>query len=191
MSRRILVFDPPDRFVAGTVGQPGQRVFYLQARQGDRLASVVLEKVQVAALADRLGVLLEELRRRGLSIPPDASGGEDVAPLEEPLAEEFRAGTMSIAWDTRTEEIILEARAIGDVEDEEAAEEDEEEDEVDDDDPDGPDLLRVRLTPTAALAFIDRAHRVVASGRPPCPWCGQPLDPQGHFCPRRNGGRAN
>ncbi len=187
MSRRILVFDPPDRFVAGTVGQPGQRVFYLQARQGERLASVVLEKVQVAALADRLGVLLEELRRRGLSIPADAPGeGADVAPLEEPLAEEFRAGTMSIAWDTRSEEIVVEARAIGEAEDEE-----DEEDEVDDDDPDGPDLLRVRLTPTAALAFIDRAHRVVASGRPPCPWCGQPLDPQGHFCPRRNGGRAN
>ena len=186
MSRRILVFDPPDRFVAGTVGQPGQRVFYLQARQGDRLASVVLEKVQVAALADRLGVLLEELRRRGLSIPSAAPGeADDVAPLDQPVTEEFRAGSMSIAWDTRTEEIILEAREIGDVE------EDEEEDEVDDDDPDGPDLLRVRLTPTAALAFIQRAHRVVASGRLPCPWCGQPLDPQGHFCPRRNGGRAN
>jgi uncharacterized repeat protein (TIGR03847 family) len=185
MNRRILVFDPPDRFVAGTVGQPGQRTFYLQARQGDRLASVVLEKVQVAALADRLGVLLDELRRRGLSIPaegPEEAG--DVGPLEEPLTEEFRAGTMSLAWDTKTEEIVVEARAI-------VAEDDGEEDEVDDDDPDGPDLLRVRLTPTAALVFIARAERVVASGRPPCPWCGQPLDPQGHFCPRRNGGRAN
>lgn len=185
MSRRILVFDPPDRFVAGTVGEPGQRVFYLQARQGDRLASVVLEKVQVAALADRLGVLLEELRRRGLAIPTETPArAGDVAPLEEPLTEEFRAGTMSLAWDTRTEEIIVEARAI-------AGEDEDEVDDVDDDDPDGPDLLRVRLTPTAALVFIERAERVVASGRPPCPWCGQPLDPHGHFCPRRNGGRAN
>ncbi len=184
MSRRILVFDPPDRFVAGTVGQPGQRTFYLQARQGDRLASVVLEKAQVAALADRLGVLLAELRRRGLSIPTEpADAGGAVAPLEEPLAEEFRAGTMSLAWDTRTEEIIVEARAISDEEDDD--------EEVEDDDPAGPDLLRVRLTPTVALAFIQQAERVVASGRPPCPWCGQPLDPHGHFCPRRNGGRAN
>ena len=184
MSRRILVFDPPDRFVAGTVGQPGQRTFYLQARQGDRLASVVLEKVQVAALADRLGVLLSELRRRGLSIPSEPAETGDQAPLEEPLTEEFRAGTMSLAWDTRTEEIIVEARSI-------AGEDEDEVDDVDDDDPDGPDLLRVRLTPTAALIFIERAERVVASGRPPCPWCGQPLDPHGHFCPRRNGGRAN
>lgn len=185
MPRRILVFDPPDRFVAGTVGQPGQRTFYLQARQGDRLATVLLEKVQVAALADRLEVLLAELRRRGLSIPTEAPEEGDHAPLDEPLAEEFRAGTMSLAWDTRTEEIIIEARAIA------GEDPGEEADEVDDDDPEGPDLLRVRLTPTAALGFIERAERVVASGRPPCPWCGQPLDPQGHFCPRRNGGRAN
>ena len=186
MARRILVFDPPDRFLAGTVGRPGQRTFYLQARQGDRLASVVLEKVQVAALADRLGVLLEELRGRGLSIPAEAPEERgDTAPFEEPLSEEFRAGTLSLAWDTRTEEIVVEARAVTD------ADEDDEDDEVDDDDPDGPDLLRVRLTPTAALVFIAGAQRVVASGRPPCPWCGQPLDPHGHFCPRRNGGRAN
>jgi uncharacterized repeat protein (TIGR03847 family) len=185
MPRRILVFDPPDRFVAGTVGQPGQRTFYLQARGGDRLASVVVEKVQVAALAERLGVLLEELRSRGISLPAAAADrAGDAAPLDEPLEEDFRAGTMSIAWDTRTEEIIVEARAITDVESDD-------EDDLDDDDPDGPDVLRVRLTPTATLAFIERARRIVAAGRPPCPWCGQPLDPQGHFCPRRNGGRAN
>lgn len=186
MPRRIFVFDPPERFVAGTVGRPGQRTFYLQARGGDRLVSVVLEKVQVAALADRLGVLLDELRRRGVSIPVEgASGADDPEPLEEPGAGEFRAGTLSLAWDTGTEEIIVEARAVTDEEDAD------EEDEVDDDDPEGPDLLRVRMTPTAAVAFVGQARRAVASGRPPCPWCGQPLDPQGHFCPRRNGSRAN
>ena len=182
MSRRILVFDPPDRFVAGAVGQPGQRTFYLQARQGDTVVSVVLEKTQVAALADRLAALLDELRRRGMAIPTAASvATEDSAPLDEPLTEEFRAGTLSIGWDTRVEDIIVEARALADDGEEEA----------DDDDPNGPDLLRVRLTPTAALGFIQRAERLVTAGRLPCPWCGQPLDPQGHFCPRRNGGRAN
>ncbi len=187
MPRRIFVFDPPDRFVAGTVGQPGQRTFYLQARKAGSTVSVVLEKVQVAALADRLGVLLEELRRRGLAIPTEApAAGDDAAPLDEPLTDDFRAGTLSIAWDTRTEELIVEARAVT-----EGDEDVEEVEAVEDDDPDGPDLLRVRLTPTAALGFIRRAERLVAAGRPPCPWCGQPLDPQGHFCPRRNGGRAN
>ena len=187
MPRRILVFDPPDRFVVGTVGRPGQRTFYLQARQGDRLATVVLEKVQVAALADRLGVLVEELRRRGIAIPVGpADGPRDDSPLEEPLTEAFRVGTLALAWDPRAEEVIVEARAVTD--DTEA--EDEAED-VDDDDPNGPDVVRVRLKPTATLEFIGRAQRQVAAGRPPCPWCGQPLDPQGHFCPRRNGGRAN
>jgi uncharacterized repeat protein (TIGR03847 family) len=186
MTRRIFVFDPPDRFVAGAVGQPGQRTFYLQARGGENVVSVVLEKAQVAVLADRLAALLEELRRRGVTIPTAASPGtEDEGPLEEPLTEAFRTGTLSIAWDTRVEEIILEARAIGDDEDEVQGVEEA------DDNPNGPDLLRVRLTPTAVLGFVRRAERVIAAGRPPCPWCGQPLDPQGHFCPRRNGGRAN
>ena len=72
--------------------------------------------------------------------------------------------------------------------------EDEEEDEeeaFDDDAEDGPDLLRVRITPLAARAFVGRALRVLAAGRPPCPLCGQPLDPQGHLCPRRNGHLLN
>ncbi len=188
MPRRILVFDPPDRFVVGTVGRPGERTFYLQARQDDRLVSVVLEKVQVAALAERLGALLEELGRRGVAIPAGeaaAPGGDE--PLEEPLVEAFRVGTLALAWDPRGAEIIVEARAVTD--DPEA--EDAEADDVGDDDPDGPDVVRVRLTTTMTLAFVGRARRLVAAGRPPCPWCGQPLDPHGHFCPRRNGGRAN
>jgi uncharacterized repeat protein (TIGR03847 family) len=184
MPRRIYTFDPPDRFVAGTVGPPGQRTFYLQARQGTIVVTIILEKVQVGALADRLAALLDELRRRGMSIPSEPPpGSEDMAPLEEPATEQFRAGTLSLAWDTRVEDIIVEARAV--------TEEDDENADADDDDPDGPDVFRVRLTPTAALGFIQRARRLIAAGRPPCPWCGQPLDPQGHFCPRRNGGRAN
>jgi uncharacterized repeat protein (TIGR03847 family) len=57
------------------------------------------------------------------------------------------------------------------------------------DDDNGPDVLRVRLNPAAAKAFAKRAARVVAAGRPPCPFCGQPLDPEGHVCPRQNGHR--
>ncbi|HEY3437016.1 MAG TPA: DUF3090 family protein [Actinotalea sp.] len=189
MPRRRFLFDTPDRFVAGTVGAPGNRTFFLQARDGARIVSVALEKVQVAALADRLGDLLEELERRGVAGAGEQPGiVGDTAALDEPINEVFRAGTLSLGWDTADDLIVLEARELL-PEDED--DEDDDEDLADDDDEDGPDLLRVRFTASVARAFIARAERVVAAGRPPCPLCGQPLDPQGHLCPRRNGHRLN
>lgn len=194
MSRRIYDFGLPDRFVAGTVGQPGSRTFFLQAKRGSALVSVVLEKVQVQVLAERMALLLAEVARRGVRVPEAlAPGDDDAAPLDEPLVEAFRVGTMTLAWDGESDEIVVEARARDEdeddegTEDEETEDEDEEEVELSDDDPDGPDLVRVRLTPTRARAFAERALRTVAAGRPPCPLCGQPLDPTGHLCPRRNG----
>jgi uncharacterized repeat protein (TIGR03847 family) len=187
MPRRRHLFDTPDRFVAGTVGAPGNRTFYLQARDGVRIVSVALEKLQVAALADRLGDLLDELERRGVADSEDVAGiVGDTAALDEPLNEVFRAGTLSLGWDTADDLVVLEAREL--TEDDEAVDE---ADLADDDDEDGPDLLRVRITPGYAREFIARALRLVAAGRPPCPLCGQPLDPQGHLCPRRNGHRLN
>lgn len=191
MTRRVFLFDTPDRFVAGTVGQPGNRTFFLQARDGGRIVSVVLEKVQVAALAERLDALLDELDRRGITdtAGDHAASDGDPAPLDEPLNEAFRAGTLTLGWDGSSERVLVEARAMTD-EDEEEAEEDEAE-ELADDDPDGPDVFRVRISANAARGFVARAVRVLASGRPPCPLCGQPLDPQGHLCPRRNGHLLN
>ncbi|HKG56513.1 MAG TPA: DUF3090 family protein [Candidatus Limnocylindrales bacterium] len=191
MPRRRYIYDPPERFVAGTVGEPGDRTFFLQARDGGRITSVVLEKVQVAVLADRLNRLLDELEQRGVTAPPATPdvGAADVAPLDEPIVEAFRAGTLTLGWDGDTDRILVEARA--------RAEEDEDDEAVeaelaeDDDAPEGPDIFRVRLTAPAARAFVQRAARVVASGRPPCPLCGEPLDPQGHICPRRNGHYVN
>jgi uncharacterized repeat protein (TIGR03847 family) len=183
MTRRRFLFDTPDRFIAGTVGEPGNRTFFLQARDGSRITSVALEKVQVAALAQRLTELLDELERRGIE-GADADGPVDrVLPdLDEPINEAFRVGTLSMGWDTQDERVLVEAREI--------LEEDEEPDEpegFDDDDEDGPDFLRVRLTAADARSFVAQALRLIAAGRPPCPLCGQPLDPQGHLCPRRNG----
>lgn len=194
MTRRTFDFDQPDRFVAGAVGQPGRRTFFLQARQGHRVVSVILEKVQVAALADRLGRLILDLEANELLAAADGPVAE--TPLEEPLEPVFRAGTLSFGWDGDSAAFVVEARAQVD-EDEEADADDVEavadlevdEDETDDDDPDddGPDVLRVRLAAAAARAFVEGAHRVVRAGRPPCPICGNPLDPGGHICPRRNG----
>jgi len=190
MSRRIYDYGLPDRFVAGTVGEPGNRTFFLQARRGSSLVSVVLEKVQVAVLAERLTLLLAEVARLGVSVPEAlAPADDDTAPLDEPLVEAFRVGTMTLGWNGDSDEIVVEARARVEVDedDDEEDDADDEELEIADDDPDGPDLVRVRLTPTRARAFAERALRVIAAGRPPCPLCGQPLDPTGHLCPRRNG----
>lgn len=191
MARRIYDFGQPDRFVAGTVGQPGSRTFFLQAKRGGTLVSAVLEKVQVQVLAERMALLLAELARRGVRVPEAlAPGDDDTAPLDEPLVEAFRVGTMTLAWDGSSDEIVVEARAQVEEEEDEEGEEEEgedDDDELSDDDPEGPDLIRVRLTPMRARAFAERALRTVAAGRPPCPLCGQPLDPGGHLCPRRNG----
>jgi uncharacterized repeat protein (TIGR03847 family) len=188
MPRRRYIFDPPDRFVAGTIGEPGDRTFFLQAREGRRVTSVALEKVQVAVLAERLGELLGELERRGIEAatpaePPAAS--EDIEPLDEPLVEAFRAGSLTLGWDGGAERVLVEARAQD--EDGEGIDPDED----DDEDDDGPDLFRVRISAAAARSFVARAERVVSGGRPPCPLCGAPLDPRGHICPRRNGHYLN
>ena len=184
MAGQLHDFDPPDRFVAGTVGEPGERTFYLQASGGGRLVSVSLEKVQVAALAEKIDELLDEVRRRQgeeSPVPPSTSRElEDVAPLDTPIEEEFRVGTLALAWDGDTSSILIEAQSI--VPEEEGSEP------VEGAEFTG-DMLRVRLSPLAARAFARRAQRVVAAGRPPCPLCGNPLDPQGHVCPRQNGHR--
>jgi uncharacterized repeat protein (TIGR03847 family) len=187
MARRVFNFDNPDRFVAGTVGQPGSRTFYLQARDGDRIVSVTLEKVQVSLLAERLTQLLAEVRERGAAVPEEPSPAEvDTAPLDEPMNEAFRVGTMAIVWDGEEESIVVEARAM--TEEDEAPEgaldaDDDDEDHEDDES----DVVRVHLTTRKALAFAKRALDLVAAGRPPCPFCGQPLNPEGHICARRNG----
>ena len=180
MPRQVFSYDPPERFVAGTVGQPGQRTFFLQATDGQRVTSVALEKQQVQVLAERLGDLLDEVRRRGGDAPAEPPPElEDVAPLDQPILEEFRAGTLAIAWDGEDGMVLVEAHAV--------SETPPEDDEDADDDEEDTDVLRVRITPAVARAFVKRALRVVAAGRPPCPLCGQPLDPEGHVCPRLNG----
>lgn len=180
MPRQVFLFDPPERFVAGTVGQPGQRTFFLQATAGERVTSVALEKTQVQVLAEKLGDLLDEVRRRGgdapVEPPPEL---EDVAPLDQPILEEFRAGTLAIAWEGDEDggRVLVEAHEMSEGDG----------DPDDDEDEQNGDVLRVRITPALARAFVKRALRVVAAGRPPCPLCGQPLDPEGHVCPRLNG----
>jgi uncharacterized repeat protein (TIGR03847 family) len=179
----VLEFDPPDRFVAGTVGPPGQRTFFLQVSAGPRLASVSLEKQQLSTLADRVNDLLDDFAA-GDASEVVAEAFEDVAPLATPIEDEFRVGTMSLGWDTERGVVIVECHdgqeeLIVDEEGEPALA------------PETPGeivtILRVVIEPALARAFARRCAKVVAAGRPPCPFCGGPLDPTGHICPRANG----
>jgi len=189
----ILVhrYDAPDRFVAGTVGQPGERTFFLQAREGNRITSVACEKQQVSVLAEHLDRVLDEVVRRSTgaaAVPPSTAKAHDTDPLDAPITEEFRVGTMTIAWDPSIDRIVIELFSNVDVEeaDDEAAEvpEAEESDSINAD-----EVFVVKITAAYARDFVARANALVSAGRPPCPFCLQPLDPEGHICPRANGYR--
>ena len=180
MSRVIHVFRQPERFVAGTVGEPGDRSFYLQAAQEARTISVLLEKQQVSVLAERITALLQEVARRfGSDVPGAVAGDPDADPLALPLDEEFRVGTMGLGWDADSRSVVVELLAVSEEEVDEAV--------VLDDTEEGPDALRVFLSPGQARAFAERAEKVVSAGRAPCPLCAEPLDPAGHVCIRLNG----
>lgn len=184
-------FDPPRRFVAGTVGPVGQRAFFLQATDGARVVTVGLEKEQVSILADRINDVLDELAPAQAIEPGQPGGaGEDTEPLETPFDEDWRVQTLALSWDEDARRLVIECH-------------DHDPDDPDDpDDVDGPDevadpdtpsvtrnSLRVTLDPASARAFARRSSKLVAAGRPPCPFCAGPLDPSGHICPRANGYR--
>src|SRR6266700_2396854 len=179
----VISYDMPDRFVAGTVGRPGDRTFYLQARKDQQVTSVGLEKFQVTLLAERLEQMLDEVLRQtgGAAVVPAVAPVEleDDEPLEQPVEEEFKVGTMALAWDPEDERVVIEAQEVtGDEETEEVT--------IGEDDPEIT-VLRVSITAGQARAFAQRALKVVAAGRPPCPLCGLPLDVACHVCPRHNG----
>jgi uncharacterized repeat protein (TIGR03847 family) len=166
----------------GTVGLPGQRTFYLQARQGDRLVTLKLEKQQVAALSQLLGGLLSDLPAAS-----DVPSVEQLA-LVEPVLAEWTVGSMQLAYDQQTDRIVLLAEEI----DTAAEPEPEAEAEAEpDDEPDAETgaIGRMAITRAQAAALVYRGEELVTAGRPPCPLCGHPLDPTGHSCPRTNGHR--
>lgn len=188
--------EEPDRFVAGTVGSPGQRTFFLQARSGPRVTSVALEKQQVSILAERVDLLLDEALRRsdGEAVIPAVAPVElrDGGPLDQPIVEEFRVGTITLSWDSADKLVVIElfpvsADGTEPSSDDEAAEEGSDGDTSADLQIDADEVVLVKLAPAAARAFASRAQSVVSAGRPPCQFCGGPLDPDGHICPRANG----
>ena len=188
MAPLVHGFDPPERFVAGTVGPPGSRTFFLQARSGARVVSVALEKQQVAALAERIDELLDEVLASGQNsavVPAVAPLGlEDAEPLEQPIEEEFRAGTMTLSWDSSDERVVIEVFPYT-----EAAVVSPEQVDEDFEEPEPDEIFLVRISAGSARAFVKRAEQVLEAGRPTCPFCGNPIDPDGHLCVRANGFR--
>lgn len=184
-------FDPPERFVSGTVGEPGQRTFFLQAREGARLVSVSLEKQQVSALAERIDELLDELMTAAgdeVLIPAIAPRDlVDTGPLEQPIEEEFRAGTMTLSWDGSDERVVIEVFPF--TEAAVVSPEQLQEDLEDLLEPEPEEIFLVRISAAAARSFVERSRSVVGAGRPDCPFCGEPIDPTGHLCVRANGFR--
>jgi|SRR5262245_41299032 len=201
MSIVVHNFEQPDRFVAGTVGEPGQRTFFLQAREGTRITSVALEKQQVSVLAERVDLLLDEaLRRSGgdVTIPAVAPVGVgDQEPLDLPIVEEFRVGTITLSWDSDEGRVVIELFPVTDEtvvmqsydEDEDASGDTPDEDVEIEVEVEASEVLVVKLEPAYARAFVRRAMSVVSAGRAPCQFCGNPIDPDGHLCPRANGFR--
>ena len=188
MAPLVHGFDWPDRLVVGTVGQPGERTFFLQARAGRQLLSVALEKEQSAALAERIEEVLDELMAQEgnpFSVPAlTPEGLVDNDPLEQPVEEQFRAGAMGLGWDPATAQIVIEAFPIVEIDTDEINFEDIDEVEIE-----PPEVLVVRIPVGTARAFAKRTREVVGAGRPICPLCRVPMDSDEHVCELPDGFR--
>ena len=171
----LLEYPNPDRCVVGTLGQPGNRLFVIQVSHGSSLTSVAVEKQQVQILGRRIGEIIDQVESLGQSV--DAPRWvSDMGPLDAPVDIVFRAGAIGLAFDPQRNSVQLElfSSEMG---------------EADDTDANDTLLVQIWLTPRQAREFSMRAERIVASGRPACPYCGQPLETTGHICPRSNGYR--
>lgn len=161
-------FDEVTAFTVGTVGRPGERTFLLQARADGRRVTVKCEKQQTAAI-------VQYLRRVLADLPPaedrPISGALE---LREPLEAAFVLGPIGLGYDRANDRVLIQLDEAGEV--------DENGEPLDDD----RGHVRLYLSRGQAAAFCDHADRVVEAGRPTCQWCGFPIDPDGHPCPRMN-----
>jgi uncharacterized repeat protein (TIGR03847 family) len=156
--------DAPDHFTAGAVGEPGERVFFLQAREssGGALVTLRSEKEQVRVLSEYLSRLLSRLPSAREDAPPDLD-------LIEPLEPAWVVASIGLGYDEASDRILIEASEFVEEEGDEPA------------------TARFRITRGQATGFVVRAQELMKGGRPLCPFCSQPMDPGGHICPRSNG----
>jgi len=174
-----------DRITAGAVGEPGERTFFLQAREGDRSITILVEKEQVELLGTSILEILATVGRETGEGPPSDELG-----LEPPLEPLWRAGRLSIGYAEERDLMLLEIEELVEPEDEPEDEEEDEEDETGDEGPE-PDRVRLWATREQMLALARHGAAVAERGRPKCRYCGNPIDPQGHMCPAMNGHRES
>ncbi len=160
-------FDPVDHFAVGTLGQPGQRVFVLQAGQGDEYVSLVCEKEQMAALGEGLLSMLDQIDDPPEPKVPGGVMGSGFG-LVEPVIPAWRIAQIGVGYDPDTARIVIVLQEM--IDESEDAE-----------------LGRLTVSGKHAEAFALHALKVVAAGRPLCPMCGEPMDPDGHWCAKTNG----
>jgi uncharacterized repeat protein (TIGR03847 family) len=175
-------FGDVDTFTAGALGRPGQRVFFVQIRAEGRRLTLKCEKQQVAALADYLSKLLADLP------PPDDLPMRESLELVPPTDPLFVVGPMGLAFDAETDRfVVMLEEAIFEAPEDEAPEDGTNEPESTDPfEASDAGRVRLHLTRSQAVAFAGLAQQLVSAGRPPCLFCGQPIDPDGHPCPRMN-----
>ena len=164
-----IELNPVTNLTIGTIGLPGKRTFYLQGSRGIQVVSLIIEKEQALMLANSLDSLLEELEQR---YPRDTRETQEPVwrdmRLREPVEDYFRVGNMGVGYNEDTDQVVLVAYEL--------VEEDED-----------PQVVSYWATRAQIQALIQHAIDVVKAGRPICGNCGQPIDPDGHFCPNRNG----
>lgn len=166
---------PVDRITADAIGEPGMRTFYLQARAGGELVTLIVEKEQVRLLATSVLELLADL-----SVETEAGADEDLD-LEQPIEPRWRAGRLSIGFDEEQGRFLLEITEFEpEVEDEDDPRSSREEE---------PETISLWATRAQMLAFARHGAESVERGRPICPLCGNPMGPEGHACPATNGHR--
>lgn len=175
---RARRLDPVESFIVGTIGQPGEREFYLQAKFHGGIHSFAIDKSQVTALAERMALLISELKAADYRF-------ENViaVPLQVPLIPEFQIGVIGILWLPESEQVLLELQEISEVELTEILPDSAEFED------NSVQLFQLYLSADIANNFISLARKVVSAGRAPCPFCGLPINRDGHLCPRANGYR--
>ncbi|CAN5703098.1 MAG: DUF3090 family protein [Ilumatobacteraceae bacterium] len=166
-------FDEVDTFVATAIGEPGSRVFYLHARSGGQRVSVKCEKQQVSAISQHLRRVLSDLP------PPEDRPMPSALERVDPGEQSFVLGPIGLGYDRSNDRLLVQ------LEEAIAIDPDAPDDAVEDEEPDR-SHIRLYVTRGQASAFCEHADEVVAAGRPSCIWCGNPIDPDGHPCPRMN-----
>ena len=164
----------PETFTSNYVGTPGDRTFYIQARGPEGTLSFLIEKQQAALLADRLREMLMLIDQED-TLRSTEPGRDPALALDQPVEPEFRVGTIGLAYDEAADRVIVILRPDGDADEEGGGEEE--------------DGVRLELRRDQVRAFVLHVVSVVAEGRPTCPLCGLPMDPEGHVCPASNGHR--